>query len=70
MADPNKKRPSIYAFIEQTARMLRSAAQLPLKKKRKYSKEDGLSTSNKIRQIALLLRSQVKKVTSRKKKSD
>ena len=62
MAEPEEKRPfSIQAFIEQTAQMLRDAAKSPRMKKRKISKETGLSNTNKIEQIALMLRSQAKK---------
>lgn len=60
--------PSIYAFVEQTARMLRDAVQLPSKKKRAYSKKTKLSTTNKIEQVASMLRNQAKKKRGRKKK--
>ena len=61
---------SLYAFIEQAARMLRKAASPLSAKKEKFSKKDGVSNVNKIEQIALLLRSQVKKVRRRKKRKD
>ncbi len=71
MADSNGKRPfSIHAFIEQTAQMLRDAAKSLQKKKRKVAKENGISNTNKISQIALMLRSQVKRRKNRKKSKD
>ncbi len=68
MADAEKKPTTLSAFIAQTAKVLRDAADSSLKKKREFTKENGLSSGNKIGQIASLLRSQAKKRRPRKKK--
>lgn len=59
----SKKRPpfSLTALIEQTAQLLRNSLKAPKEKGR-------LSISNRIEQIAFLLRSESKKRKTRKKK--
>lgn len=72
MAKSEEQRSSLQAFIEQTAQMIRSAVKAPSGKKRKISKEKPLSSTNKIKQIAKMLRTQVEKVkkpVKRKKNS-
>ena len=69
MANSEGKPPfSLNAFIEQTAQMLRNAVKAPSKKKRKIAKENGLSNTNKIKQIARMLREEVGKISRPKKK--
>lgn len=53
------EKPSLIAMIEQTAKMLRGVLRPPSKKNRSYSKEP-LSPSNRIEQIAKMLRQEAK----------
>jgi len=61
MAQSEEPHPSLQSFVKQTAQMIRSAVRGPSKKKRKISKEKSLGSTNKIEQIAKMLRSVVKK---------
>jgi hypothetical protein len=58
-------RPSFHAFVEQTAQFLRAASK-PKKVKRSILKSDALSHTNKIHQIARILRCEAKKGKKRK----
>lgn len=60
----SKHKPSLSSFIEQTAKMLRNSVKVPLQKGKKAKG----SISNRIEQIAFLLRSESKKRKSKKKK--
>lgn len=64
--DEEKPRFSLLAYIEQTAKMLRNAVRPASKKTRSYTKDSPSSSSNKIEQIARMLRREAKK--SKKKK--
>lgn len=66
MAKSEKKSsPSLYALIEQTARMLRQASKAAPKKRRSFSKKTDLTSKNKIGQIAALLRSVAKRASDK-----
>jgi len=75
MAESKKPTPpaSLAAFVEQTAKMLRTAASKTLSKKGKVTKEVETSTKGKVERLAKFLRSEtdnLKKRISRKKKND
>lgn len=65
-----KKRPSLSAFAEKTAQILREAASAAQNKTGTFLKEMGTSSANKIHQIALLLRSEAKKNKKHTKHKD
>lgn len=64
----NRKK-TLHTLIEQTARMLRSAANPLIKKKRSIQKQSPPSMSNKIAQIAKMLRLETDQKHVKKKKT-
>lgn len=62
-AEEEKTPPSLSALVEQTARILRRAADSNEPKSRSISKKSPLTSSNRIQKIASILRSEAKKTT-------